>query len=573
MSINVLVADDSATIQKVVSITLANESVNLISSDSEGDLLAKVKEGNIQAVLLDFGLSQEKSGFDLIQMIQGIDSKIKILAMLPAFEQVDENRLSEAGAFDSIAKPFESSKFIGTFREMISEIDSASDIESSAASEIIKSQSAGSNIGELDVIDSGSEQDDPFNPDQWVSNTSFEDHSQVGGSSSFEEDDEEMSDFSSLDESDDTGEIEMDSEMTDSIQNELSETISDWGIELPSPINNLNASGPAFPPVIGDEPVRIDPELAPLTTNESKEELNIDDDPFVQNEGDSSLFEEDSDSDDEWSMPNQSFEDQSDSSDNLFELEGATKEETPLEPEPIVMEEDFQESLETESFPEESVGLDDLSSDGDDDIISTSPEFEPESEPEDDDFSFEINSNESEGVIEEDEEEEPSSLYPDSDDLEYPDLSVGPSNEDDSIVFEDPASVPAAKRRPQFVDFDDLKLEKDKPKAEGRPRDVEDLEREVESDIDPSNFWDEDVHASSDAVSSSQGAQGSQIPAVDVDKFFNEIKVELLERVDRIVREVCEEKIEKVAWEVIPEIAENLIKKEIKSLTQNEESH
>ena len=148
MSVNVLVADDSATIQKVVSITLANESVNLISCESEGELLTKVSEGDIHAVLLDFGLSQDKTGFDLISSILSINSNIKILTMLPAFEQVDEGKLSEAGSFGSIAKPFESSKFIGVFREMISSIDYEE--STSETEDWIASTTEDSKIGEIE---------------------------------------------------------------------------------------------------------------------------------------------------------------------------------------------------------------------------------------------------------------------------------------------------------------------------------------------------------------------------------------------------------------------------------------
>ena len=173
MSINVLVADDSATIQKVVSITLANESVNLISCESENELFNKVKEGNIQAVLLDFGLSHDQSGFDLISSILSVNTNIKILTMIPAFEQVDEARLSDCGSFGSIMKPFESSKFINVFREMLTTIDH---IESGSDSEDwLASSTTDSKIGEVDEL---KEDVSEFDPDEWVSNTSFTDHSQ-----------------------------------------------------------------------------------------------------------------------------------------------------------------------------------------------------------------------------------------------------------------------------------------------------------------------------------------------------------------------------------------------------------
>lgn len=505
MSINVLVADDSATIQKVVSITLANESVNLISCESEGELLAKINEGNVQAVLLDFGLSQDKSGFDLITSILSINSSIKVLTMLPAFEQVDESKLSEVGSFGSIAKPFESSKFINVFREMISSIDY--DESESETEDWIASSSADSNIGELDEVE---ETVDDFDPDQWVSNTSFTDHSQVTEASPIE---------AALDE--DEKEPEMDHQLNDIEANELSETISDWGIDIPSPIQQQNAIGPSFPPIID--------EAGSVTVNTASENDADLDDPFVQEEddfsfdspSDSTLESSLDDSVDEWSIPNQQFKDFSEESE-----------------EPTVS-------------------------------------FDTEDENKD-------------------EEPEESTIYPEDDDLAYPDLGMDLGAEDnklqddfsasekeeilndDPIIFDDPAAVPASKRRPHVGSFDNLELaSSDNSQSTISKRDSLDLEQEIQSDIDPDNFWDEDGKANSDEVSVSSASQGAspqqQLANIDIDKFFNEIKLELLDRVDRIVREVCEEKIEKVAWEVIPEIAENLIKKEIKSIQQDEE--
>lgn len=546
MSINVLVADDSATIQKVVSITLANESVNLISSDSEGDLLDKIKEGNIQAVLLDFGLSQEKSGFDLIKMIKAIDSNVKVLAMLPAFEQVDENRLADVGAFDSIAKPFESSKFIATFREMITAIDEEGALDDSSVNDLINSQTSDSGIGESESdFEDDNFEEDKFNPDEWISNSSFEDHSHITSADPFSDavDTEDLIDGGH----EDTGEIDMDNQMQDEV-NELSETISDWGIELPSPINNRHAAGPSFPPIIDGDPIRHDPELACLNTNdanESKEDLVIDDedDSFMQSNESGSLFSDESDSEeeDDWSMPNQSYEDKSTT--------------------PIILEDDEEED---EEFPEET---------------SIDDEF-PSLSTNDDDFSFDMNESDTtdesdENEYEEEEEieemDEADSLYPRDADLEYPEIrldSDGVSELDDPIQFDDPSAVSASKRRPHFVNFENLELDKSKSSHSVFARDSEELEKEVQSDLDPSNFWDEDASSNNSSGSFTQTATPSN---VDVEKFFNDIKIELLERVDRIVREVCEEKIEKVAWEVIPEIAENLIKKELKNLEQDEE--
>jgi DNA-binding response OmpR family regulator len=56
---------------------------------------------------------------------------------------------------------------------------------------------------------------------------------------------------------------------------------------------------------------------------------------------------------------------------------------------------------------------------------------------------------------------------------------------------------------------------------------------------------------------------------VDLDELVAKLKVALTPMLQEMVKEVCSQSAEKVAWEVIPDLAENLIRKEIKNLSDS----
>jgi CheY-like chemotaxis protein len=60
----------------------------------------------------------------------------------------------------------------------------------------------------------------------------------------------------------------------------------------------------------------------------------------------------------------------------------------------------------------------------------------------------------------------------------------------------------------------------------------------------------------------------SQAAGDDHIQLEDELKKELTPVVEKLVKKYCEERVEKIAWEIIPDLAENLIKKELRSLAQ-----
>jgi DNA-binding response OmpR family regulator len=119
MTSKVLVADDSLTIQKVIGITLANSGYDLVECVNEDDLIRKVESNKYDLILLDFNLSDTKSGYELSKQIHKANPEAGIIIMLGTFDTIDEGQFGTCGITDKIVKPFESSKFIKKCRDVL----------------------------------------------------------------------------------------------------------------------------------------------------------------------------------------------------------------------------------------------------------------------------------------------------------------------------------------------------------------------------------------------------------------------------------------------------------------------
>lgn len=119
MTIKVLVADDSQTIQKVVKITLSELSYELTPVLDEHTLIEEVETEHYDLVLLDFGLSQTTSGYDLAASIKEKSPETMIMAMLGTFDSINDAQMQDSGISDKITKPFESEKFIKKCQALI----------------------------------------------------------------------------------------------------------------------------------------------------------------------------------------------------------------------------------------------------------------------------------------------------------------------------------------------------------------------------------------------------------------------------------------------------------------------
>lgn len=119
MNHKVLLADDSLTIQKVIKITLANQSFDIVDCVSDDDLFRLLPEVRPEIVLLDFNLSEKYTGYELTSKIKAIVPSARVLLLLGTFDNVDEAAMEKCGASEKIVKPFDSNKFISICKRLI----------------------------------------------------------------------------------------------------------------------------------------------------------------------------------------------------------------------------------------------------------------------------------------------------------------------------------------------------------------------------------------------------------------------------------------------------------------------
>ena len=109
----ILLVDDSVTIQRVVELTFAHEDYKVTAAKSADDGLAKARELKPDIVLADAGMPG-KSGYDLCSALRAEAALAGTACLILAgnFSPYDEGRGQKAGADGFVVKPFETQALI-----------------------------------------------------------------------------------------------------------------------------------------------------------------------------------------------------------------------------------------------------------------------------------------------------------------------------------------------------------------------------------------------------------------------------------------------------------------------------
>jgi len=120
MSIKLLVADDSITIQKVIGIIFGGGEYSLTIVDNGKSAVDKASEINPDILLIDV-LMPGMSGYEVTEAIRLTPALADkpILLLTGSFEPFDEEKAKKCGADDFIAKPFESQQIISKVKELL----------------------------------------------------------------------------------------------------------------------------------------------------------------------------------------------------------------------------------------------------------------------------------------------------------------------------------------------------------------------------------------------------------------------------------------------------------------------
>ncbi|MBW7957247.1 MAG: response regulator [Deltaproteobacteria bacterium] len=126
MARKILLADDSITIQKVISITFASEDYELVIAGDGDTALRKARETKPDLVIADIAMPG-KSGYELTAAIKSDPEfrNIPVLLLAGTFEPLDKNEAMRVGADDSIIKPFESQDLLDKVRELLASAGSS----------------------------------------------------------------------------------------------------------------------------------------------------------------------------------------------------------------------------------------------------------------------------------------------------------------------------------------------------------------------------------------------------------------------------------------------------------------
>jgi CheY-like chemotaxis protein len=134
MSLRLLLADDSITIQKVVELILAEEDYEMKSANNGEEALALLASFTPDIVLADTEMPV-MNGYELCERMKQDPStrRIPVILLTGAFEPLDEARAHQVNADDYLIKPFEA-------QELIQKIDAALVVKASSAQREFSSQ-------------------------------------------------------------------------------------------------------------------------------------------------------------------------------------------------------------------------------------------------------------------------------------------------------------------------------------------------------------------------------------------------------------------------------------------------
>lgn len=513
MEHKVLIADDSLTIQKVIKIMLSNEPFALSECTDAQNLTGSVQEIKPAIVLLDFNLSENKTGYDLCREIKEVSPQTQILMLYGAFDSIDEGLLSESGCSYHIVKPFDGTKFINLCRSM------AQDFESNGSSE-------------------NADDDFDFSTDTPVDSDI----------------DNEMDIPAPIDEGNDIGDdwvvnqpevIENDIpepiEATASASNDLDQSIEDWGMEVPGKIDDS----------LDDMPMDIP---APISENIEESDFMqatpepIESIPAPIESTPSPATQTSSQLDDENILPSNDdleYPDLDSMNTPVIETERPEPQLTPANQLNQIEEEPLEVSQGGTDSEEALANLEsEISDEMEEEDLWAADEYEvPTMEIEDNFVDKEIVQN----------KEEPEDFKS----IDLDDLPHVESHNLEKVVDNTVSEEYQSFDNDEDIDQEDV--------PEDFPSDV--MDDSPRQDVSAS--MEENLQESYDRIDEAAQTPDKLVSEDFEQKLQKELTEKLTPIVEEYVKEYCANNIEKIAWEIIPDLAENVIKKEIQKISDS----
>ena len=115
-----LLADDSATIQRVIEMTFAEEDIRVVAVGDGREAIERIVADPPDIVLADTNMP-EKDGYDVSAFVKSDSAlaHIPVVLLTGAFDPVDGDRAREAGCDAVLVKPFEPKAVLHRVRELL----------------------------------------------------------------------------------------------------------------------------------------------------------------------------------------------------------------------------------------------------------------------------------------------------------------------------------------------------------------------------------------------------------------------------------------------------------------------
>ena len=109
MSYKILLADDSVTVQKIITLTFSDEGVDVITVNNGDEAINRLQYLRPALVMADVSIPG-RNGYEICEFVK-IHPEMKetpVILLVPAFEPFDEERARRIGADYHLTKPFQS---------------------------------------------------------------------------------------------------------------------------------------------------------------------------------------------------------------------------------------------------------------------------------------------------------------------------------------------------------------------------------------------------------------------------------------------------------------------------------
>lgn len=121
MGYKILLADDSVTVQKIISLTFSDEGAEVSTVNNGEEAIARLRYVRPDLVMADVSIPG-KDGYDICEFVKTHPDlkSTPVILLVPAFEPYDEERAKRAGADYHLTKPFQSIRtLISTVKNLI----------------------------------------------------------------------------------------------------------------------------------------------------------------------------------------------------------------------------------------------------------------------------------------------------------------------------------------------------------------------------------------------------------------------------------------------------------------------